>query len=285
MILASSVNPLEHVVAHRLFNVGPIVVTNHLLMLVVAGLILLISLPLIFRRPYLIPNKVQGVIESVCLYFRDLAEPMLKDKTDQYMGYIWTTFFFILTCNLLGLLPVAQIVYILSLGRLRHIGGTATGNIYVTGALALIAYFVVNLSGIWVNIKHYRYDLGRSWPLSFIFGFFAYWYKLVPHIEGIVGKALFPILFFIEFAGLIIKSAALAIRLFANMLGGHTVLAVFLMFIAMTHNWLLGLLMTGVSSITSVAFMCLELFVAFLQAYIFTVLVIIFISQAVHQEH
>ncbi len=278
-------NPLDHVVAHKLFTVGPIVVTNHMFMLVVAGIVLIIVLPLIFRKGSLVPTKLQNIVESICLYFREVAQPMLKEHTDKYMGYIWTTFFFILTCNLLGLLPISELIYLLSLGKLKHFGGTATGNIYVTGALAVLAYFVVNLSGIWMNIKHFRYEKGHNWLFSLIVGFFAYWYKLVPHIEGWIGRLLFPMLFLIEFAGLIIKSAALAIRLFANMLGGHTVLAVFLFFIAMCHNWVAGLLMTGISSVTSVAFMCLELFVAFLQAYIFTMLVIIFISQAVYQEH
>ncbi len=239
---------------------------------------------MLFRRPALIPNKLQNAIESVCLYFEDVARPMLKEHTEKYMKYIWTTFFFILTCNLLGLLPLAQIIYLVTGGRLKHIGGTATGNIYVTGALATLAYFIVNASGIWNNIKH-KHQEGKNWIFAAVVGFFSYWYKLVPHIEGIAGKILFPMLFLIEFCSLIIKSSALAIRLFANMIGGHTVLAVFLFFISLCHSWLSVLLVSGLSTTASVAIMCLELFVAFLQAYIFTMLVIIFIGQAIYQEH
>ncbi len=284
MIFIASSNPLDHVVAHRLFQIGPVIVTNHMLMLILSACILMIGLPMLFRRPCLVPNKLQNVVESICVYFEDIARPMLKEHTDRYIKYIWTTFFFILTCNLLGLLPLSDIIYLLSGGHLKHIGGTATGNIYVTGALAVLAYFVVNVSGIWNNIKHERAK-GRSWVIAFVIGFFAYWYKLVPHIEGKLGIALFPMLFLIEFAGLIIKAGALAIRLFANMLGGHTVLGVFLFFISLCHSWISALLISGMSSVTSVAFMCLELFVAFLQAYIFTMLVIIFVGQAIYQEH
>jgi len=284
MVILALGSPLDHVVTHRLFRIGPVVVTNHMLMLVVAGIILMIGLPVLFRRCTLVPNKLQNAIESICMYFEDIARPMLKEHTERYIKYIWTTFFFIFTCNLLGLLPIAQIVYLISGGRLKHIGGTATGNIYVTGALATLAYFIVNISGIWNNIKN-KHREGRNWIVAVVIGFFAYWYKLVPHIEGITGILLFPMLFLIEFAGLIIKAGALAIRLFANMLGGHTVLAVFLFFISLCHSWLSALLISGMSSVTSVAFMCLELFVAFLQAYIFTMLVIIFIGQAIYQEH
>ncbi len=284
MFFLAATNPLEHVVAQRLFKIGPVVVTNHMLMLVVAGVILAIGLPILFRRVSLVPNKLQNAIESVCLYFEDVARPMLKEHTEKYIKYIWTTFFFILTCNLLGLLPLPEIVFLLTGGHIKHVGGTPTGNIYVTGALAVLAYFIINISGIWRNIKNER-QKGRNWIVAGVLGFFLYWYKLVPHIEGKLGIILFPMLFLIEFSSLIIKSSALAIRLFANMIGGHTILAVFLFFITLCHSWITGLLVSGLSVTTSVVLMCLELFVAFLQAYIFTMLVIIFISQAIYQEH
>ena len=108
---------------------------------------------------------------------------------------------------------------------------------------------------------------------------------MVPHIEGVIGIILFVPLFLLEFLGLFVKSVALAIRLFANMIAGHILLAVLIIFVTMANSMYMKLFVGSLSILGSVAISGLELFVAFLQAYIFTFLATIFIGMAVHQEH
>ncbi len=283
-ILASG-NPLDHVVAHDLFKVGPVVVNNQMLMGGVVALIMLVLFPMIFRKPTLVPSGVRNFFEAICNYFREeVARPVLHDETDQYIPLIWTTFFFILFSNLLGMVPLSSAIYLVSFGKLKEIGGTATGNIYVTGALAAFMFVMIHVSGIWQNMLHERHH-GKAWPQAAVKGFFLYWYKMVPPIEGVVGYILFPLLFVLEFLGVASKSFALAVRLFANMLAGHTVLATLLFFIALPTSYGVGAFVAGASVLGSVALSALELFVAFLQAYIFALLATFFIGMSVHQEH
>jgi len=288
MLLLGSSNPLDHVVAHNLFEINAfgytIPVNNHMIMLTVTAVIMLLVFPLVARRQELVPHGVRNFFEAICVYFREeVARPMLHDQTDRFIGLIWTFFFFILFNNLLGLIPVASILYLVSGGRLQEVGGTATGNIYVTGALAALTFILVHVAGIWNNILHERHH--RPWLAAVPMGTLKYFYKMVPHIPGVIGYVLFLPLFVLEFLGLAVKSVALAIRLFSNMIAGHILLGVLLFFITLAHSVGLGLFVAGISVTGSVAISLLELFVAFLQAYIFTFLATIFIGMAVHQEH
>lgn len=285
-ILASS-NPLTHVVAHDLFTIPGlgITVNNHMIMMAIAATIMLILFPLVMRRREMVPSGVQNFFEAICVYFRDeVARPMLHGETDRFMGLIWTMFFFILFCNLLGLIPLAGVVYLLSGGHLEEVGGTATGNLYVTGALAAVVFVMIQVFGIQQNVRHERHA-HRSWPTAIARGTVMYFVKLVPHIDGTLGKILFVPLLGLEMLSLFVRSVALAIRLFANMIAGHILLAVLLLFITMAPSIGLKIVVAGMSVLGSVAISMLELFVAFLQAYIFTFLATIFIGMAVHQEH
>ncbi len=285
--MLASGNPLDHVVAHDIFRIESlgIAVNNHMIMMTVVAVIMLIIFPLVARRQDLVPTGLRNFFESICVYFRDeVAKPMLHGETDRFIGLIWTMFFFILFCNLVGMVPVSSIVYLLSGGKISEVGGTATGDIYVTGALAAFTFIMVHVSGIWQNALHKRHE-GMNWVKAVIWGAGSYAYKIVPHIEGVVGIVLFVPLFFLESLGLFVKSVALAIRLFANMIAGHILLGVLLLFISMVPSVGLAVFVTGASVLGSVAISMLELFVAFLQAYIFTFLATIFIGMAVHQEH
>jgi F-type H+-transporting ATPase subunit a len=283
--MLASGNPLDHVVAHDLFTVGPVVVNNQMLMAGVVAVIMLVLFPLIFYKPVLVSSGVRNFFEAICNYFREeVARPVLHKETDRFIPLIWTTFFFILFSNLLGMVPLASAMYLISFGKLKEIGGTATGNIYVTGALAAFMFVMIHVSGIWQNAIHEHHH-GKPWPQAAVRGFFLYWYKMVPPIEGVVGYILFPLLFVLEFLGVASKSFALAVRLFANMLAGHTVLATLLFFIALPTSYGVGAFVAGASVVGSVALSALELFVAFLQAYIFALLATFFIGMSVHQEH
>lgn len=170
---------------------------------------------------------------------------------DEFLPYIWSCFFYVLFCNLLGAVPWM---------------GSATGNLNVTGALAVITFAYVIYCGSQV-----------SGPVGF-------WKSLVPSMDlpGPLKIALIPMIWAIELLGLFIKHGVLAVRLFANIMAGHTVIAVVLGFIALSAHSGWWYAITPASVLGQVAIGLLELFVAFLQAYVFAFLATLFISAAVH---
>jgi F-type H+-transporting ATPase subunit a len=194
------------------------------------------------------------MIEAMLLFIRDdVARPAIGGHAaDQFLPYLWTVFFFVLFSNLLGMIPG---------------GASPTGNINVTAVLALMTFATVIMAGV----KE--------------LGFVGYWVGIVPHLDvpGVLKPFLWGLMFFIEVAGLLIRHIVLAVRLFANMFAGHVVLAVILGFILMAYNnlWVFGLV-APVSIGGVICLSLLELFVAFLQAYIFTFLSALFIGAAVH---
>jgi F-type H+-transporting ATPase subunit a len=169
---------------------------------------------------------------------------------DKYLPFIWSVFFYILFCNLLGAVPLL---------------GSPTADINVTGVLALVTF---------LHVAYYGSERD---------GFGGFLKALVPHMDlpGPIGVILLPAIWAIEAFGLLIKHCVLAVRLFANIMAGHTVLGVFLGFIAIVQGWLWGVVMPA-SIFAQVSIGLLELFVAFLQAYVFSVLASLFISAAVN---
>lgn len=167
---------------------------------------------------------------------------------DKYLPFIWSVFFFILFCNVLGAIPWL---------------GSPTGNIWMTAALAVCTFVVVIRAG-----------------MSEV-GVLGFW-KMVPSMELPFALAIFlvPLMWVIEFVGLIIKHGVLAVRLFANIMAGHTVISVILGFIAAIGSHPLFYLVAPASVFAQVGIGLLELFVAFLQAYVFVYLATVFISVA-----
>ena len=224
--------------------------------LVAALLLIVIFIPL--ARKIKTGNPVKGrfwnLMEVFLLYLRDeVIYPSIGKKNARpYIPFLWTLFFFILFCNLGGMLPWC---------------GSPTGSLAVTATLAIITYLVVIGGGM---IKQ---------------GAFKYWAHQVPKMDlpAILAVFLKPMIFVIEVVGNLIKHIVLSIRLLANMFAGHVVLAVFIAFISGTASivWLWPFVTVG-SLAMSVALSCLELFVAFLQAYIFTFLAALFIGMAQH---
>jgi F-type H+-transporting ATPase subunit a len=204
-------------------------------------------------------TAVKGVfwnaLELLVLFIRDeVARPAIgKHDADRYVPLLWNLFFFIVMCNLLGLFPYA---------------GSPTASLAVTAALALITFGTVLFTGM----KK--------------FGVGGYWLTLIPHMDlpPALRFVMVPMIFVIEFFGLFIRHAVLAVRLLANMFAGHLVLAVIVSFIVMAAKVSVTL-SAGVavpSLAAAVALMMLELFFAFLQAYIFTFLSALFIGMTVH---
>ena len=169
---------------------------------------------------------------------------------DKYLPYVWSVFFYILFCNLLGAIPLL---------------GSPTAEINVTGMLAFVTFLHVIYFGSQKS------------------GFAGFLKALVPHMDlpGPIAVVLLPLIWLIEAGGLLIKHGVLAVRLFANIMAGHTVLGVFLSFIAVVDGFLWGLV-TPASILAQVGVGFLELFVAFLQAYVFALLTSLFISAAVN---
>lgn len=214
---------------------------------------------------YLTKNPFAGMIELISLYLRDeIVKPLLHERTNRFMPFLWTLFYFILVNNILGLIPLLDFWHLI-MGEVTHtapFGGTATQNLYVTAALAIVAFFVINIAGIrelgaWEYCKHLTG--GAPWYVAIL---------MVP----------------IEILSTFIKPVALALRLFANMTAGHILVATLFMFVgmAMEGTILIASGVTLVSSVAAIAIYFLELFVAFLQAFVFMFLTAVFISQLAH---
>ena len=176
---------------------------------------------------------------------------------DQYAPFILSCFFYILICNLLGAIPWM---------------GSATGNINVTGMLALCAFTATTVYGF------------RAMGVGGFFG------NLIPDtgMKGPAGFGLACGMFAIELMGYFIKHTILALRLFGNIMGGHTALAIILGFIAVSHDagvhpGLWGTITFG-SVLGQVGVGILELLVAVLQAYVFSFLATIFIAGSIHKH-
>ncbi|NLE36981.1 MAG: F0F1 ATP synthase subunit A [Pirellulaceae bacterium] len=225
--------------------------------LVVAVLMLTVFLILARRIAKGGPPKGRfwNLFETLLVFTRDkIARPAMgKRDADRFLPYIWTVFFFILFCNLVSLLPWM---------------GSPTGALGCTGALAIIAFVVCIGAGIQR------------------FGAIGYLFNQVPDMELPLVLAVFlkPMILAIEMFGLIIKHFVLAVRLLANMFAGHLVLAVMVGFIVQSAGLLVWYGVMPASIFGAVALNLLELFVAFLQAYIFTFLSALFIGMAIHKH-
>ncbi|MFM7843515.1 MAG: F0F1 ATP synthase subunit A [Planctomycetota bacterium] len=176
-------------------------------------------------------------------------------EADRFVPILWTIFMFILGCNLMGMLPWL---------------GAPTGSWGATMAMALVTFAVGFVAGVWR------------------LGFFGYWANQIPKmgLPLYIAVFLIPMIFLIELLGLVIKHSVLSIRLLANMVAGHVVLLSILALAFSVEgaqsslwNFSAPLVMIG-----SVALSLLELFVAFLQAYVFTFLSALFINAAINQH-
>src|SRR5215208_308484 len=148
--LLAEMNPMEHVYAHPLnFRLLGFPMTNQTLMALVAAILMLIIFPVLFRKAQSeAPSGAKNFFESILEYLRiEVFRPALKEHTDRFLPFLWTMFFFILFCNLLGQIPFGEILT-LATNKPSHFGGTATGNIMTTMALAICALVVIHASGI-----------------------------------------------------------------------------------------------------------------------------------------
>jgi F-type H+-transporting ATPase subunit a len=329
---------MQHVTSHRLFGAGGLYITNHILMMLVAAALMVLVFAHVgrhMRNP--VPRGLTNFFEAILSYLRtDVFRPVLGDNCDRFTPFLWTVFFFILFCNLLGLVPIGAIPGLFN-PELAHWGGTATGNISVTAGLAVFAFIVFHVSGIVQNVRvqmdpsldpHHSgndhiFPHGHGGALSSV-GYGADSDVKIdhtpgPHAHGLhaapKGKSFIPALFggigmyiwtyaphpdmgpkwlsvafwfvllCLEMISTIVKPFSLCVRLFANMLAGHLVLGALVALVPLTAGlaWVLGISTAVI--LGSAAVCLLELFEAFLQAYIFVFLTTLFIAAAVAPEH
>jgi F0F1-type ATP synthase membrane subunit a len=381
-----AVDPLEHVLPHDLIRLGPIAITNQMLMALVAALLMLLIFPRLFRRADpTAPTGSKNFFEAILEFLRvEVFRPALKEHTDRFVPFLWTLFFFILFANLLGQLPIAEFLifvkglfthghYVSEHSPLTHLGGTATGTLTTTGALAICAFVFIHLNGIgqvarslvdgtyghhdhheehsadgsrgheaaqdlehvrgealaadvpanfkavgdptghyaddeFVTHHHARPDHGdlhggggaarahrmnpgeavlKAIPL-YIWNFAPHPFKPGPGQSALMwvpDLLMWGMLLILELIGAVIKPFALMIRLFANMIAGHIVLAALILLIPVTASLALQIGVGVPVTALSLLIRLLEVFVAFLQAYIFVFLTTLFIASAVAPEH
>ena len=217
---------------------------NHGVMLIIATIFLLFLFIIVYKKDQKVPSGVTNLLEVFIVFVRDdIAITNCGEKHGRAVApFLCTVFFFILTLNLMGLIPIFT---------------TATGNMSVTLAMSVITFLVMVVGSVIIN-----------GPVGFAKAF-------MPHVPWPILILITPL----EIIGVFIKTSALTIRLFANMFAGHIVL---FSFIGLTIAF-------GVFSYPSillgVAIYGLEVGVAFIQAFVFTLLSAIFIGQLWHPEH
>ena len=199
------------------------------------------------------PRGAVGALEMLVMSIHDdVIKPAVGEKHyRKYVPYLLTVFFFIFVTNLMGLIPIFP-------G-----GANVTGNITITFILAVMTFLITN-----------------------IFGNKEYWKEVFWPEVPIWMKAPVPVMPLIEFFGVLTKPFALMVRLFANMMGGHAIILslVCVIFITNQVNAVVGTSLSAVSLVLIIFMNFLELLVAFIQAYVFTMLSAVFIGLA-HPEH
>ncbi len=242
---------MHHIMAHNVIKLPTIFgvdmsITNHVLMMFIVSALLILAFWWSFRKKKLVYSGLGNALESIVEYiWKDAILSNLGKDGRAYAPYLLTAFFFILICNLIGLVPF---------------GATATGNIATTAGLALMTLVV----GQYAGIKK--------------FGVIKFYKHLIP---GGLPVLMIPIMIPVEIISLMAKHIALAIRLFANMIAGHITLLAIMSLIFIFKSWLI----VPFPLVLMIFVDLLELLIALIQAYVFTTLSAVFIGASLSEEH
>jgi F-type H+-transporting ATPase subunit a len=228
--------------------------SRHLVFFLIVAVLVIVIVRLALRQydARRVPRGLGAAVEALVVFIRDeIAEKNIGHDGHRFVPLLCSFFFFILTAALFGLLPYSA---------------TSTGNLSVTLALATISFLAQQWGGISKNgvVGHFGHLVPAGMPVF-----------------------LLPIMIPVEILSMFTKPFALMVRLFANMLAGHMVITALLMLIPLMAqiNVAAGLAIAPVSLLLALFIMLLELLVAFIQAYIFTLLTAIFIGMYVHPAH
>lgn len=238
-------------------------VTKHVILVTIAGVLSVLSMKYLAHKlkcPFKRPTYLQSILEGLIDYMnKDVIGATLGEEGKKYVPFCLTVFLFVLFSNILGLIP-ALIKVTTEDGGHAYLAGGIGANIGFTGAIAIIVFIVYVFAGIRKK------------------GIIKYWTGLVP--KGLPFP-LIPIIWVLEFITLFNRAFALAIRLFANITGGHIMMMVIPYLIIMS-----GTVLVAPFAVLFLSFIyVLEMFVAVLQAYIFSLLSAVYIGIAISDEH
>lgn len=283
MLLTTLASPMGHVIDKPIY--GQFYISNATVMLIISAIVTMLLIIPAARKiatgksgtleDLRAKGTLANLVEVICLYLRDeIFKPLLREDTDKYIGVLWTFFWFILINNLLGLFPFADLTAMFKINPMEGhgggvqyvgIGGTATQSIWVTSALAIISFIFMN---------------GTAMKKDFV-GFFK-------HLTAGAPVFMWPIMVPVEIIGTFVKPFALSLRLFANMTGGHIIVATLLGFVVSLSIGFGGVAGHGLAIfplLGTMAIYMLEVLVAFIQAFIFTYLTGLFLSQLIVHDH
>ncbi|MCB1193148.1 MAG: F0F1 ATP synthase subunit A [Leptospiraceae bacterium] len=223
---------------------------------------------IIAKNPYRVQSRFAGLVESFIQFLKnDVIDPNMHGHGHPYYHYLFSLFFFILFCNLFGIIPpVGEVIAWVGGMDAHHSlpvqiwsGITATGDVSVTVALAILTFILIYATGfVYQGIKFIINVVPTGVPL-----------------------AMYPLLWPLEFiVSPLAKSFSLTVRLLANMTAGHVIILALMGFIFQFQSYKV----VPVSILSSAAIYLLEIFVAFLQAYIFTLLTAIFVGSSMHKH-
>jgi F-type H+-transporting ATPase subunit a len=247
-------DPIHQFEIHKIFSLGTfggheIAFTNSSLYMVIA--VLLIALLLIGATSgrSLVPGRMQSLAELSYEFVATTIRSTAGSEGMKFFPLVFSLFMFILVANIVGLIPYTF---------------TITSHIIITVSLALLVFFTVVIYGFWKNGLHF--------------------FKLF--VPSGIPIFILPLVVFIEVFSFFLRPVSHSVRLFANMLAGHIALKVFASFIPL----LAGLGIAGYAGAVMplgmvIALTALELLVAFLQAYVFTILTCIYLNDAIHPGH
>jgi len=279
-------SPIDHPLIHLPTIAGiDLSVTKHVLMLwIVAGLVFFLVTAVVrkyLKQDRLVPAGLMGPLESLVEFLRDtVVQPAVGSKwVNTWTPLLLTLFLFIFFANLIGLIPIFDVLGLANhwfihageetfFGKVLHGGSTATANFNVTAGLAVVSFFAIIVAG---SLAH---------------GAVQHWKNLVPHgVSPFLAVALIPI----EVLGMFVRPFALTMRLAANMTGGHIAILAILSFVFIFTEMAGQAVGMGVGLVFSVplavGISALEIIVILVQAYVFTLLTAVFIGMAIHAHH
>lgn len=271
------------------------IMSSSIASMIVVGVLLAIFVPRLARRGGDIPHGGKNVLEILVIFVRDMiARPALHDKAYDFLPMLLTLFTFVLGMNLVGIFPTEPLTrmvgHYVPFMHGRLIGATPTSVFSVCAGLASLSFLVILFSAFKRAAEHVHHE--RHWPRWLCLAVSpALWVrKMAPPITGVAGIILVVPLTAMEIAGVVVKCGALLIRLLANMVAGHALLAVIMTLLLQAAAFALkeNIAALGVSAVcilASVLLDVLEVMVAGLQAYIFTYLTAIFLGLYVEPGH
>ena len=261
--------------------------------ILIAGIALVAFIVPAARKPKYVPKGFQNILEGLVIFVRDtIARPALHDKAENYLPFLCTIFVFVLTLNLTGLLPL-EAISLLFWDHKHRIGGTPTAIPTVGAALAALAVLAILGNGLRRSAHRFHehhpgMPMSACWLMSPIGWFFA----LAPNVPGAIGKVVLLPMALLELVSATAKCLALMVRLCANMLAGHMLLAVLTMLALMSVAPVFtsaptyyGIPVVPLCVLGSIVLTLMEIMVAGIQAFIFTIMTALFLGMYAEADH